>query len=146
MARHTNSLRSSCQRSFSRKIRTNIRERPARSRRQNIAISSSQVRKSRPECRGKLNKRFSRNNPNNKNTKKRQERLIRTLLAAGITLAVLRRLTKKNNPKNNPRSKTKKRKTRRSQPKFGIYSSPRDLTSSRKPKKKFTGLNIDFDV
>ncbi len=145
MAKHTNSLRRSCQRSFSRKIRTNIRERPRRSRQQNIAISASQVRKSRPECKTQLNRRFSRNNPNNKNNKKRTKRLVRTIIAAGLTLAVLRQLRRKNNPrnknKNNPNRKTKRKTRRTPKPKFGIYSSPRELTRSKKVNTGFFPFN-----
>ncbi len=74
MVRHT--LKSSCRSSVARKIRKNIKERPRRSRRQNTAISFSQVRKSRPECKKVLKKRF--NNPSRRSksqkTKKRKSK------------------------------------------------------------------------
>lgn len=59
--------KSSCQRSFSNKIRKNTRENPQRSRKQNIAIAASQVKKSKPGCKRFLNKRF--NNPKRRSKK-----------------------------------------------------------------------------
>ena len=71
MVRHT--LRSSCKSAVNRKIRKNIRERPRKSRSQNVAISFSQVRKSRPECKTVLNSRS--NNPSKRSkTKKMKKR------------------------------------------------------------------------
>ena len=67
-------LRSSCKSAVARKIRKNRRERPSRTRKQNIAISFSQVRKSRPECKRHLNKRFNKSKQKSRRKTKRKPR------------------------------------------------------------------------